>query len=64
MESEPKKPDYYLIDINDKEELVYIATKLGCHVSDILTAIETLKTRNRAKIYSYIIDGTFKAHFK
>lgn len=64
METEIKKPDYYQIDINDPEELIYIARKLGCNVSDILTAVGSLKTRKRSAIYSYIIDGIFKGHLK
>ena len=64
MEAEIKKPDYYQIDINDPEELIYIARKLGCNVGDILSAVGALKTRKRSAIYSYIIDGIFKEHLK
>lgn len=64
MLTEPQKPDYFLIDVTNKEELDYIASKLGCQVSDILSAIETLNTHERATIYIYIIDETFKANLK
>ena len=60
MGTEPKKPAYYLINTEDKEELIYIAEKLGCKVSDIHYAIETLKTHKRSVIYSWIVDQTFK----
>ena len=64
MEVEQNKPDYYMIDITDPEELIYIARKLGCNVSDILAAVELHKTRNRSAIYNYIIDGIFKGHIQ
>ena len=64
METEQKKPDYYQIDIENKEELTYIASKLGCQVDDILSAIETLRTSKRSVIYTHIIDAVFKANLK
>jgi len=60
---EPKKLDY-LIDVENKEELQYIAEKLGCKVNDIISVVNTLETRKRSTIYSYLIDQAFKAHYK
>ena len=53
-------PDYYLIDVNDNEELTYIASKLGCSVEDIFQAIKATNTNNRAQVYSWLIDQMFK----
>ena len=53
-------PDYYLIDVNDNEELSYIAAKLGCTIDDIFQAIKEIKTNNRAQVYSWLIDKMFK----
>ena len=64
MEVEQNKPDYYMIDITDPEELLYIARKLGCNVSDILKAVELNKTCNRSAIYNYIIDEIFQGHIQ
>lgn len=64
METDQKKPDHYQIDVENKEELAYIASKLGCQVDDILLAIQTLKTRKRSVIYTHIIDQVFKAHMR
>jgi|GEM_PF-6006908 len=59
MGVEHRKPDYLLIDINDVDELIYIAAKLGCDVSDIYLAVETLKTHRRADVYSWLVDEKY-----
>lgn len=61
MTAEPIKPAYHIIDIDNKEELAYIASKLGCSVDDILKAIETLQTPTRSTIFNYLIDKAFKS---
>ena len=61
---ESTKPDHFLINVNNKEELVDIAEKLGCQVTDVIYAIEMLQTNRRSDVYSWIIDETFKAHLK
>jgi hypothetical protein len=64
MSTEPDKPDYLLIDINNTDELTYIAVKLGCTVEDIHLAVETLKTYKRAEVYSWLIDKIFRESVK
>ena len=58
------KPNDFLIDQNNPEELLYVAARMGCNVNDILEAIETLKTNKRLKIYTWLIDKAFRAQYK
>jgi hypothetical protein len=48
------------IDINNDEEMSYIAAKFGCSKGDIVVAIETIKSCSRANVYTWLVDFTFQ----
>jgi len=60
--SKHQKTEDLVIDPNNREELIYIATKFGCSVEDIFLAFETTKSTQRSQIYSWLVDYIFKNH--
>ena len=65
VDAEIKKitSESHLIDVSNLEDLNYIAKKLGCSASDILEAVAELKSFKRSKIYTWLIDKSFKSQY-
>ena len=59
MNKEPAvfTPENFLIDVNNNEELIYIAAKYGCTTADVVLAVETIKTPLRTEVYQWLSEN-------
>jgi len=58
MGTNPPDRESTALSINplDKEELIYIAAKFNCTLGDVIVAISTTKSHDRAIVYAWLKD--------